>query len=142
YTTLFRSKMVDYPINMNTGVPDISIPFYEINVGGLKLPITLQYHAGGFKINERSTRAGLGWSLSSDLQITRTVNGKDDFAPGGYLNNPLVKAYYPNYGTCPSCAYPSSGAERYLLATGEKDAAPDRFTYNLLGKSGSFYFQK
>src|SRR5690606_32576891 len=86
------TKMVDYPINMNTGVPDISIPFYEINVGGLKLPITLQYHAGGFKINEQSTRSGLGWSLSSDLQITRTVNGLDDLTGNnGYINNNLVK---------------------------------------------------
>lgn len=137
------TKMVDYPVNLNTGVPDIYIPFYEINVGGLKLPITLQYHAGGFKINERATRAGLGWSLSTDLQITRTVNGLDDFKNGiGYLSNNLARTYYPD-NTCPGCRYPVyTTAEANALAIGAKDAAPDRFTYQLLDKSGSFYFQK
>lgn len=136
------AKMVNYPVNLNTGIPDISIPFYEINVGGMKLPIALQYHAGGFRINEQSTRAGLGWSLSSDLQITRVVNGKDDFTTNGYIGNSLVKAYYPNPSTCTSCAYPLTGSEGYYLAAGDKDAAPDKFTYKLLGKSGSFYFRK
>lgn len=73
------AKMVNYPVNLNTGVPDISIPLYTIEAGGMVLPVTLQYHAGGFKINEHSTRTGLGWSLSCDLQITRTINGRDDF---------------------------------------------------------------
>ncbi|SFC79323.1 hypothetical protein SAMN05421747_12721 [Parapedobacter composti] len=138
------AKMVNYPINYNTGIPDIRVPFWEINVGGMKLPIELVYHAGGFRINEQATRAGLGWSLSSDLQITRTVNGKDDFMTNGYIGNPLVKAFYPNYSTCPSCAYPlnPNGQEAYWLANGDKDGAPDKFTYKLLGKSGSFYFQK
>ncbi|SDD44155.1 hypothetical protein [Niabella drilacis] len=136
------TKMVNYPVDYNTGVPDIRIPFYEINVGNIKLPVDLVYHAGGFRINEQATRAGLGWSLSSDLQITRTINGKDDFSQGGYLNNPLVKTYYRNGSFCPGCAYSDSYQESYYLATGEKDASPDKFNYRLLNKSGSFYFQK
>lgn len=136
------AKMVNYPVNYNTGVPDINIPLYEINVGGMTLPVTLQYHSGGFRINEQSTRSGLGWSLSSDLQITRTINGKDDFLTNGYIGNDKVRAFYPNYSTCTSCAYPMTGQEGYMLANGEKDGAPDKFTYKLLGKSGSFYFQK
>lgn len=143
------AKSVDYPVNMNTGVPDISIPFYEINVGGMKLPITLQYHAGGFRINEQATRAGLGWSLSSDLQITRTVNGQDDLVPtSGYVANSMMKAYYPNPSSCPSCDYPLLStspfpyANAYDLAMGNKDGMPDKFNYKLLDKSGSFFFQK
>ncbi|MCD2425924.1 hypothetical protein LQ567_24285 [Niabella pedocola] len=136
------AKDVNYPVNYNSGLPDIRIPVYDINVGDLKLPVDLVYHAGGFRINEQATRAGLGWSLSSDLQITRTVNGKSDFAPGGYMNNSLVKTYYANPFTCPGCAYPDSYLENYFLATGERDAMPDKFNYKLLNKSGSFYFQK
>lgn len=136
------AKQVNYPVDYNSGLPDIRIPVYEINVGQLKLPVDLVYHAGGFRINEQATRSGLGWSLSSDLQITRTVNGKSDFAPGGYINNTLVKAFYANPYTCTTCAYPDSYQENYFLATGEKDAAPDKFNYKLLNKSGSFYFQK
>jgi len=47
------TKMVNYPINFNTGVPNIAIPLYEIQAGDLKLPIELSYHAGGFKIHEQ-----------------------------------------------------------------------------------------
>jgi|GEM_PF-1015675 len=143
------AKMVNYPVNMNTGIPDINIPFYEIKVGGMSLPITLNYHAGGFKINEQATRAGLGWSLSSDLQVTRSINGLDDLNPGkGYISNNLMKAYYSNSTTCSSCPYPLWStspfpfANAYDLAMGQKDGMPDKFNYKLLGKSGSFYFQK
>lgn len=137
------AKSVNYPVNHNTGIPDISIPFYEITAGGLSLPVTLQYHGGGFRINEQAARTGLGWSISSDLQIVRTIKGQDDFLPGtGYLNNPLVRTYYPNPLTCPSCAYPTSGVEMYWLNNRQKDAEPDLFNYKLLNKSGSFYFRK
>lgn len=143
------SKMINYPVNLNTGIPDISIPLHEITAGKLVLPITLQYHAGGFRINERATRSGLGWSLSSDLQITRAVNGLDDFkAVSGYLANALVKSKdtlrnyqdnneYPLYSVTPA-----PYRNQYDIATGEKDGSPDKFNYKLLNKSGSFYFQK
>ncbi|SFC85807.1 hypothetical protein SAMN05421747_1412 [Parapedobacter composti] len=137
-------KMVNYPVNLNTGIPDINIPLHEISIGGLKLHVTLYYHAGGFKINEQATRVGLGWSLSTDLQITRTINDKDDFHPQGYINNNLMKAFYHNQD---AYGYPLSGGEypnanAYYLAFGQRDGMPDKFNYRLLNKSGSFYFQK
>lgn len=135
------AKMVNYPVNYNTGVPNINIPFYEINVGSLKLPITLNYHAGGFKINEQATRTGLGWSLSCDLQITQSINGGNDLNSGGYLSNNLLKSYTPYE----SYFYGSAEVERnraYDLANGEFDGMPDKFNYQLLDKTGSFYFQK
>lgn len=149
------SKMVNYPINYNTGVPNINIPFHEISVGNMKLPIVLNYHAGGFKINEKATRVGLGWSLSCDLQITRSINGKDDLDPqGGYIYNDLVKAHrpeqytddYPFSSTSTQYAYDNTydlvmGMEENM-PRGIKDAMPDKFNYRLLNKSGSFYFQK
>ncbi|GGH32968.1 hypothetical protein GCM10011418_46850 [Sphingobacterium alkalisoli] len=143
------SKMINYPVNLNTGIPDISIPLHDIRAGKLVLPITLHYHAGGFRINERSTRSGMGWSLSSDLQITRSVNGLDDIKSyTGYIANSLVKSKdtldiyqdnnaYPLYSVTP---FPYRN--QYDIAMGEKDGSPDKFNYKLLGKSGSFYFQK
>src|SRR4030095_555505 len=32
------------PVNMYTGVPSITIPLYEVQVGELKVPISLNYH--------------------------------------------------------------------------------------------------
>lgn len=134
------AKMVNYPVSLNTGVPDISVPLYQIQAGGMNLPIAINYHAGGFKINEMSTSVGLGWSLSTDIQIIRTINGLDDFAPSvGYIANTKIKS---------SSSYPMwenngfVGKNAYDIATGAVDGAPDKFSYKLLNKSGSFYFQK
>ncbi|GAA4314384.1 hypothetical protein [Compostibacter hankyongensis] len=141
------AKEVNYPVNYNTGVPDINIPFYTIKVGGMELPINFDYHAGGFRINEQATRVGLGWSLSADIQISRSINGLDDFTPStGYIGNTLMKNYDPY--ACSSCLYPLWSASpwpyanAYDLATGAKDGMPDKFNYRLLNKSGSFYFLK
>lgn len=134
------AKAVNYPVNMSTGVPGINIPIYEINSGGLTLPIDLEYHAGGFKVNEQASRAGLGWSLSSELQITRTINGLDDLLGNyrGYMNNNLILAdgYKFNGGV----QFPNENM--YDLAAGKKDGQPDKFYYKLLNKAGAFFILK
>jgi hypothetical protein len=142
------TKMINFPVNFNTGLPNIAVPLYQVESGNLKLPIGISYHSGGFKINEQSTSVGLGWSLTSDIQITRSVNGLDDFKPlKGYLANAMMKTFYKNPGTCPSCDYPFNGgiytgANTNALAMGNMDGMPDKFSYKLLNKSGSFYFAK
>lgn len=145
------TKAINYPINYNTGIPNIGIPLYEIEAGGMKLPISINYHSGGFKIHERASNVGLGWALSSDIQITRTVNGLDDFLgpleTPGYISNSMMKVYNSN---CSSCDYPLyfqtspvyPDYEAYRIAAGEMDGMPDKFDYKLLNKSGSFYFRK
>ncbi|MDR1155710.1 MAG: hypothetical protein LBL04_13470 [Bacteroidales bacterium] len=139
------AKMVNYPINHNTGIPQISIPLYEIKTGGMVLPVDLVYHAGGFKINEHAGRVGLGWSLSCDLQITRTVYGADDFATGGYFSDTDMKPY-TGYSSNPypitNGGDPTHMMNRLKLAKGQLDGMPDKFYYKLLNKSGSFFFQK
>jgi hypothetical protein len=142
------TKALNYPVSFNTGLPDISVPLYEVESGDLKLPIGLSYHSGGFKINEQSTSVGLGWSLTSDIQITRTINGLDDFKPtNGYLANTKMRAFYENPTTCMGCSYPFydgiyPGANSIALGMGITDGMPDKFNYHLLNKSGSFYFYK
>lgn len=141
------TKIVNYPVDLNTGVPNINIPLHEIKTGGLVLPIGISYHAGGFKINEQATRLGLGWSLDCELQITRTVNGLDDLSLNGYYNNSKVKAYHtsnPGSGGYPFKNTSSDfySRDEHALATGLVDGQPDQFSYKLLNKAGSFYFQK
>lgn len=123
------AKSINHPVNMNTGIPEISVPLYSVEIGGLVLPVTLNYHAGGFKINELAGRYGLGWSLSCELQITRSINGGDDLLSSGYL---ISNALYNL----------SENQRNYQLATGSLDGLPDRFYYSLLTKSGSFFFQR
>lgn len=138
------AKANNYEVSMNTGVPNIGVPFFEISSGNLKLPVGISYHAGGFRVTERSTSVGLGWSLNCELQITRTINGKDDFGTGGYAGNNLIKSGYTNNSQDDAAAYNffSNPVRTYQLATGLDDGAPDKFNFRLLGKSGSFYIQK
>jgi hypothetical protein len=73
------SKAINYPVGHDTGIPNISVPIHEVAVGRLKIPIALSYHAGGFKIGELPANVGMGWSPSTDLQITRKIDGKHNF---------------------------------------------------------------
>lgn len=72
-------KYVETPVGTYTGVPNISIPLYEIKVRDITVPISLSYHAGGNRIDEEASWVGLGWSLNAGGAITCTVRGKEDF---------------------------------------------------------------
>jgi hypothetical protein len=148
------AKSINFPVGYNTGVPNISIPFYEIKAGGgMSISLGMSYNAGGFKINERASDIGLGWSLSTNIQISRAVEGGDDFvatAPGnnnfgGYYYNSLGAYYescwdYP-WG-CGSSPVPPTPQEMFWIMENQYDRQPDRFYYSIPGKSGVFYWQK
>jgi hypothetical protein len=67
------------PVSNYTGRANIDIPFYEIDLEGLKIPIRLSYNTGGIKVNEVASSTGLGWSLSAGGMISKTTKGIDDF---------------------------------------------------------------
>lgn len=71
-------KYGNTPVSKYTGVPQISIPLYTIVEGDIEVPITLSYHAGGFRVQEDATWVGLGWSLSSGGMISRDPRGDAD----------------------------------------------------------------
>lgn len=119
------AKYGDYPVSHYTGVPDISIPLYEVKSGSLSIPITLSYHAGGIKYTDQASWVGLGWSLSAGGQVTRQAYGKPD--EQFYYHNP-----FPTSVDICDYAYKSD------LANGNKDAQPDLFSYTYPGKSGKF----
>src|SRR6218665_196985 len=64
-------------VNHYNGRGNFSIPIYEINVGGIKYPISLNYAHGGIQVNSMASDVGLGWSLTSTF-INRTVIGDAD----------------------------------------------------------------
>lgn len=132
-------KFIDIPVGISTGIPTISIPLHEIKAGSLTLPIEMSYHAGGIRVNEQSTAIGLGWALSTDLEITRNIQGQDDLSPTlGYIVNNLVGPFIDYYTTQPVRTL----QQKKDVADGTKDERPDKFQYKLLGKSGTFYVQK
>lgn len=77
------------PVSNYTGRAKIDIPFYEIFLGGLKIPIGLSYNTGGVKPNDVASCVGLNWSLNAGGVISRTIKSYDDFDRFqlGFLSN-------------------------------------------------------
>ncbi|MCX8472518.1 MAG: hypothetical protein ORN85_02595, partial [Sediminibacterium sp.] len=125
-------KFVDIPVNYHTGIPQISIPLYTIESGNLKIPISIDYHAGGIKVGEQASRVGLGWALNAGGVIMRQVKGLPDEA--------YTQSYRQKYGYLTNAGYLSfldsinDGANIPDLA----DFEPDMFTFNFNGYSGKF----
>ncbi|MDO5614814.1 MAG: DUF5977 domain-containing protein [Cruoricaptor ignavus] len=65
------------PMNYYNGSSSINIPIYEINIGNLKYPISINYSLGGIQVNQISSDIGLGWSMNT-AQITRSIIGDAD----------------------------------------------------------------
>ena len=61
-----------------TGAVNLSIPLYTIDVEGLQIPFTLNYHTSGIKPLDDPFPCGYGWSLQPALRIVRTVRGRPD----------------------------------------------------------------
>lgn len=75
--TAFNSN-IETPVNLYSGVPTIRIPLYTIEMKGVSVPITLNYHAGGVRADQEATWVGLGWSLDYGGMISRIVRGAPD----------------------------------------------------------------
>jgi YD repeat-containing protein len=128
------TKFGDYQVSMYTGVPDISIPLYDVKSGDLSLPITLSYHASGNKVAEVASWVGLGWTVSAGGSVSRQVMGKPDDGDGGYLNDNVIPAWGIDQST-------DSGLGRaWDIVRGSTDGRPDIFNYNFPGQSGKFFF--
>jgi hypothetical protein len=90
----------DIPVSLYTGTPEISIPLYEIKVDDFTLPISLNYHASGVRVDQHPGWVGLGWSLFAGGVITRQrengIDESDGYAADGnnvgyFLTKPFFK---------------------------------------------------
>jgi YD repeat-containing protein len=132
--TASQAKFGDYEVSMFTGIPNISIPLYEVKSGDLSVPITLSYHASGIKVAEVASWVGLGWSISAGGSVSRQVMGKPDDGDGGYLNDNVI----PQWGIDQSTDVGLSRAWDFVK--GSTDGRPDMFNYSFPGQSGKFFF--
>ncbi|WP_143715701.1 hypothetical protein [Pedobacter heparinus] len=145
-TAAALGKYGDMPVSTYTGIPNISIPLYNVTSGSLNLPLSLSYHASGIRVEEEASWCGLGWSLISGGVITRSVRGLDDLAiSSGYTS-------YPDY-ILPVTANESNDylpgsniwSDLYYFRDvhgGAKDAEPDVFYFNFSGHSGKFFINQ
>ncbi len=137
-TVASLGKYGDVPVSLYTGVPDISIPLYDVQSGGISLPITLSYHAGGVKVEEIASSVGLGWTLNAGGIIGRNVRGLPDETGPWFQSSPdkSVENIMTRFNQ----------ADIRQLATaverGERDGEADMYYYNVNQFSGKFFFDQ
>jgi hypothetical protein len=131
--TASLGKFGEIPVSLYTGIPSISIPLYDIKDGGLGVPISLSYHAGGIRVEEVASNVGIGWALSAGGIVGRQVRGKPDedgwVSPD--INHRVSKLLQ-------SSDIGTSSTTSIALESGNRDGEADIYYYNFAGKSGKF----
>ncbi|MBI9033477.1 MAG: hypothetical protein JEZ03_03290 [Bacteroidales bacterium] len=129
----------EVPVSLFTGIPNINIPLFNINVGDFNLPIQLNYHASGVKVAETPSWVGMGWSLQAGGVITRCIQNKPDEDPTGWVNLPRTIF---NQFMDEQVDATSLGSEEYWdlmdFTTDIYDSKPDIYYFNINGLSGKF----
>ena len=138
---LFRYQ--EYPMDHSTGLAQISIPLFTLKNGSLSVPISISYHASGFKVSEVDGPIAAGWSLNTGGMVSRTIHGDPDFGTWPFPH-PFDPAFSdPNTNMLQVLEqvthYPDNPD---LVGTGEfKDSQYDIFSYSFAGHGGKFIFK-
>lgn len=129
------------PVSYYTGVPQVSIPLWEIKGKQLRLPITLSYNNTGLKVTEEASWVGLGWALQAGGVITQEVRGNaDDLNDlnNGYGSSSPAGGRLPYQ--LPPTPFSTVASEPLMnrVAQGIQDSSPDVFHFNFGQYSGRF----
>lgn len=124
----------NFEVDLFRGLPDISIPLYEIKTRHHTVPVTLSYHASGIKVTDVASWAGLGWSVNTGGFVGRKIKGQIDEV--GYLKPDF-------YLRKPNEINPYDADGYYYLTSilnNSMDNQPDVFSYKVPGKYGHFFY--
>jgi YD repeat-containing protein len=135
------------PVNHFVGSPNISIPLYNITVGSISVPLSLNYNKELVKPAIIPGWVGFGWNLNCGGVITRKVNGKpDEFIDISNVYHGFIeegKSFldnddYDSYSSDALLGYYNSTVGAKAART---DIEADEFTFNFLGYSGRFFYK-
>jgi hypothetical protein len=136
------NKFGNIPVGLSTGIPSVGVPIYEWKGQnfGINFKVSLDYHAGGIKVDEMASSVGLGWALNAGGVISRTKRGvPDEFPIDGFLYRSL-----PNSDQDGNMPINAANSDRllYRMNGGYIDTQNDIFNYNFNGRSGRFVLGK
>jgi hypothetical protein len=126
--------------NLHTGSANATIPIAELKLKGFSFPVSLNYSTTGMKLEEISSRVGIGWNLNCGGVITRIVRGKPD--------EKCINTPNPTFDEMINYTDPNNVNKimNYLNQVSDPqsniDGEPDEFRFNLLGVSGKFRILK
>ena len=128
-------KFIDIPVSLNTGLPTIAVPLWDIKQGDVQVDISLSYHAGGIKVDDIASWVGMGWALNAGGVLTRSARGLPD-VPDAYKNGVLPRRLSYQQGTMPL-----DDAMNYMInvSQGVEDSEQDMYTISAGGVSGRFF---
>lgn len=130
------NKFGNIPVGLSTGIPAVGVPIYEWQGQnfGSNFKISLDYHAGGIRVDEIASSVGLGWALNAGGVISRTKRGiPDEFPVDGFLYRSIPNSAYE--GNAPA-DYSNSDRLLYRMNAGHIDTHQSPNKYSL-----SFSFQ-
>ncbi|MEO0555940.1 MAG: PKD domain-containing protein [Bacteroidota bacterium] len=116
-------RLANTSVHEFSGTAAVNIPLASLPAKTINVPITLNYRAGGIKVQEIATSVGLGWNLSAGGRITRVVKGIPDYEDSECASNPLV----------------TSSMTIDQAASGNCDPEWDIYYFNFFGRTGKFY---
>lgn len=138
--TYSATKSTVYKVNEATGIPAISVPFFNITQNGYTLPVSISYNASGIKVDESASRIGLGWNLNAGGIFSRSIKGIPDYSTGA--NGTGYKNYTPGNNPLPGPNQPLAGGVQAILNnifTGTIDGEPDLTMYSFGNRGGKFF---
>ena len=131
----------DIPVGHYTGIPNIVIPLYKIELDGMEIPISLNYHASGVKVAQDASWVGMGWALNAGGCIAKNIQGWDDFelTPTGYF---YKNALPENPGSPFISANNIQILEFIDILNDRVDACPDIYSFNFCSYSGTCFLPR
>ena len=131
------AKYVTLPVTLYSGMPNISVPIYDLKTKSLDIPISLGYNYNGFKPAEVAGYAGLGWSVQGGGVITRMVKSRVDH------EDPDVTTSGNNYDDFVNINE-LRNKQDFLnkMALNLEDGEPDVYVFSCNGMSGKFIMLK
>lgn len=134
--TASLGKHLNSPVNYFSGLPQVDIPLYQIANQDIAIPVLLSYHAGGIRVEEITSRIGLGWNLQVGGAVTRYMRGLPDDLAQGFLNTPHTVDEFRSASATLKFSLMSSALN------GEIDYEPDVFNVSYPGYSGKFVINR
>lgn len=136
-------------VNYQTGALNYSIRLFSLKVNDdLEIPINLTYSSNGIKESQSSGEVGVGWNLSINYRVTRTIYGR----PDEYFSRPdleeigdsiISNTKYPRDRYLTKFTWGTSANGGMTLVSGqiEMDSEYDIFDYSTPTLSGSFVIE-
>ena len=149
-------QYMNLPVNLVSGTPQVSIPIYTLEYGGMTLPISLEYDASGVKVESIASSVGQNWSLNVGGVVSRNVKGAPDEGAVSASTKSLIEinGYYKDYGLTKldlllnnfSSSAPLNARYSQFnwwledVNAGKKDGQPDLFYFSTPEGGGKFVF--